>query len=324
MPELIWDAIGDRTYETGVDRGVLYLPDGTAIPWNGLTAVIEAFDKESSPVYYDGMKISELVSFGDFSGSMKALTYPEEFASIEGLGQARPGVFYGDQPSKAFGLCYRTQVGNDVDGEAAGHKVHILFNVVALPNDKSYVTTSTDPSPVEFEWSIKAVPEEVPGFRHTAHIILDTRYVDPWLLEELESILYGSSNADAALIPMQDLVTYVAEWYRIKIIDNGDGTWTAISQREGLIEFGLNDFFEIFGANAIYLNEYTFVISDTSDISDLQEINIVDNGDGTWTAYSSEETNIVVIDAIEQIVEIRNANIHIVDEDEYRISNTAD
>ncbi len=109
---MVWDRVGDRVYETGLDKGVLYLPDGSAVPWNGLTAIIEQFNKESSSVYYDGMKISDLVVLGEFAASMKAVTYPDEFVELEGLGSPRGGLFFGDQRPQTFGLCYRTQIGN--------------------------------------------------------------------------------------------------------------------------------------------------------------------------------------------------------------------
>ena len=136
MPILEWDKVGERYYETGIDRGVLYMPDGSAVPWNGLTSVIEHFDKSTSPVYYDGMKISDLVSLGDFSATMKAVTYPEEFVEIEGSAKLRNGLFVGDQPPQTFCLCYRTKIGNDVDGVDSGYKIHLIYNLTAIPSDK--------------------------------------------------------------------------------------------------------------------------------------------------------------------------------------------
>lgn len=322
MPELVWDAVGSRVYETGLDKGVLYLPNGTAVPWNGLTSVIEHFNKESSPVYYDGMKISDLLVLGDFSATMKAVTYPDEFSEIEGQTSDRRGLFYGDQPPQTFGLCYRTRVGNDLDGAAVDYKIHILYNLTALPNDKAYVTMSTDPSLVEFEWNITAVPEEVPGFRPTAHITLDSRDFDPWLLEELEAMFYGTTYADAALIPMQDLLVYINEWYRVKITDNGDGTWTAETLRDGFIHFGLDGYFDIVGVNAVYLDEDTFVISDTIDVSDIPQIKIFQFPDGSWNAVT-EHDNLINVD-VDGSFEILNATVEWLNAYTYRISDTVE
>lgn len=322
MPQIVWDKVGSRVYETGLDRGVLYLPDGSAVPWNGLTAVIEQFDKESSPVYFDGMKIQDLVVLGDFSASMKAVTYPDEFLELEGLASDRSGLFYNDQPPQTFALCYRTLVGNDLEGGEVGYKIHILYNVTAIPSDKTYATLSNEPSLVEFEWNITAVPEEVPGFRPTAHIIIDSRDFDPWLLEDLEAMLYGTTAADAVLLPMQDFISYINDWYRVKITDNGDGTWTAETLREGLINFGVDGYFDIVGVNAVYLDDDTFEISDTVDVSDVPQLRIADLENGTWSATTSHD-NIIVVDVSGEF-EILNANVVWLDSYTYLISDTTE
>jgi hypothetical protein len=321
MPVLVWDKVGDRVYETGLDRGVLYLPDGSAVPWNGLTSIIEQFSSESSPVYYDGMKVNELVVLGDFAASMKAVTYPDEFVELEGLAPVRRGIFYADQRPQTFGLCYRTQIGNDLEGEAAGYKIHIIYNVTAIPSEKSYASLTDDPSLVEFEWNITAVPEEVPGFRPTAHIVIDSRTTDPWLLEELEAVLYGNTAADAALIPMLDLVTFIGNWYRVQIVDHGDGTWSAISAREGYIDVNeIEQLFILSNVNAVYLDEDTYQISDTKDVWDIPQIDITDNANGTWTATTDQDNLIVMISDTE--FEIRNATADFLDADTYQISDT--
>lgn len=318
---IVWDQIGDRVYETGLDRGVLYLPDGSAVPWNGLTAIIEQFDKENIPVYFDGMKIQDLVILGNFSASMKAVTYPDEFVELEGLAPVKPGVFYGDQSPQTFGLCYRTQIGNDLEGDADGYKIHILYNVTAIPTEKTYATVTPDPSLVEFEWTITAVPEEVPGFRPTAHIIIDTRDVDPWLIQELEEMLYGTTFANAALIPMSEMVAYLNDWFRVKIIDNGDGTWTAVSERGDFIRhIEGSTYFEIVGVNAVYLDEETFVISDTINSSDVPQISVNDTGNGYWTATTDHDGLILITSP--GFFEIRNANVVYQNDDFWSITDT--
>jgi hypothetical protein len=319
MPVLVWDEVGERHYETGLDRGVLYLPDGSAVPWNGLTSVIEAFDKETAKVYYDGMKISDFISLGDFKADLKAVTYPDEFVEFDGFSEVKTGIFYADQRPKTFGLCYRTQIGNDLVGDVSGYKIHLIYNVVAVPKEKTYATLTADPSLVEFEWEISAIPEEVPGFAPTAHLIIDTTKVDPWLLEEIEEILYGNTLAIASLIPMQDLIELISNWFRVKIIDNGDGTWTAEAERDGFI-FVTGSYFEIIGVNAVYLDDVTFIISDTDSVRDVPQIKINDNKNGTWTATSDHSALIVEVDPGE--VEIRNANIDVINSTTYRISDT--
>lgn len=322
MPQITWDRVGDRVFETGLDKGVLYLPDGTTVPWNGLTQVIESFDKETQPVYFDGMKIQDAVVLGDFQATMSAVTYPDAFMAIEGYQSPRRGLFYGNQPPQTFGLCYRTKIGNDLEGDEAGYKIHLLYNVTAIPSDKTYATQSAEPTLTEFEWTLTATPEEVPGHRATAHIILDSRDFDPWLLEELEAMFYGTELTDAALIPMPQLVTYINEWYRVKIIDNGDGTWTAVTARDGFINFGLNDYFSIVGVNAIYLDDVTFQLSDTIDVTDVPELKIIDNGNGTWTAITGTDALIDV--EPDGSFEILNANAEFLSPDVYRLSDTED
>lgn len=321
MSVIVWDNVGDRVFETGLDRGVLYLPDGSAVPWNGLVSVIESSDKATSSVYYDGMKINDLVVLGDFAATMKAVTYPNEFLDLEGLVSTRPGVLLADQPPKLFGLSYRTQIGNDLDGDGVGYKIHILYNLMAIPSQKTYATVTTNPSLVEFEWKLTAIPEEFPGIRPTAHIILDSREVDPWLLEELEGMLYGIGS-DASLIPMPDLLTLMRDWFRVKIVDNGDGTWTATADRDGFINFtdGGLTVFELVGVNAVYLTDDTYQLSDTMDVSDVPQIKITYNPDGTWTASTDHDDLIVMTGPYS--FEIRNANVIFLTADTYKIEDT--
>jgi hypothetical protein len=322
MPSLTWDRVGQRVYQSGLEKGVLYLPDGSAVPWNGLTSVVENFDRETTPVYYDGMKISELISLGSFSAKMSAITYPKEFEILEGSTEFTRGLYLQDQPPTAFGLCYRTKVGNDLDGPDVGYRIHILYNVFAVPSDKTYASVGDDPSLVEFEWDITAIPEEIPGYRPTAHIIIDSRRFDPWLMEDLENILYGGSVNEAMLLPMPELLEFLSNWYRVEILDNGDGTWTAKSDRPGFIEFldeidtGL---FEIDDANAIFIDEHTYQISSVRDISSVPELELIDNGDGTWTANSDSDAVIVMID--ETTFEIRNVDPIFSSDDIYRITD---
>lgn len=266
MTVLEWDVLGDRRYETGVDRGVLYLPDGTAVPWNGLVSVSESSDREIQATYYDGMKIHDLVTVGSFSGTLRAITYPDELTLLEGFVELNAGVYAGDQRPQTFGLCYRTQIGAAGESDPVGYKLHLLYNVTAIPTDKSYETISDEAGPSEFEWNITAVPEEVAGIRPTAHFVINSLRVNPVLLAELEAILYGTSETEAELIPLTVLIGYLRNWDLIEIVVNGDGTWTAID-RGNYISMLDADTFLIEHANAEYLDEEetTYVISDGTD-----------------------------------------------------------
>lgn len=320
MPALVWDNPDDRLFESGLDRGVLYLPDGSAVPWNGLTSIVEKFDKDVTPIYYDGVKVHDLVTLGDFSATMKAVTYPEEFTELEGVSQAFPGMFISDQVPQMFGLSYRNKVGNGVSGEDLGYKIHVLYNVTAIPSDKAYATLSDQPSLVEFEWELTAVPEEIRGYRPTAHLILDSRVFDPLFLEDLEAILYGTDTSDPELLLMTDLMTFVESWYRVKIIDNGDGSWTAVAERDGFIFLLPDEVFKITGVNAVYLDEDTYEISTTSNLAEVPQIRISYNSDGSWTATTDQDN---LISVVGDEIQILDANATFIDEGTYIISDTA-
>lgn len=263
MTVLEWDKTGERVYESGLDRGVLYLPDGSAVPWNGLLEVNEKPEAEANSVYFDGMKINHLVNRGSFVGTMKAITYPDEFIEMEGLSAISLGMYFGEQPHKMFGLSWRTKIGTDL-GEDSGYKLHVLYNVSAMPNEKTYATITDDPNIANFQWDIVAIPEEVEGFKPTAHVIIDSRYIDPAQLEDIEAFLYGTEGTDASLVPISSFVNYLYFGYQWKIIDNGDGTWTAITPIEGLVaidpvdpdKWTLND------VNATYLTTDVYTIDD--------------------------------------------------------------
>lgn len=322
MTQLVWDKIGDRRFESGLDKGVLYLSDGRIVPWNGLTQVVEKKGTEISPTHYDGQKIQDRVVLGDFEATLKAITYPEEFVEVEGLAKVRRGVYLGDQAPKVFDLCYRTLIGDDQAGEQAGYKLHIVYNLTAVPADKTYATLSLDPSLVEFEWNLTAVPDDAVGFRPTAHIILDSRELDPWLLEDLELKLYGGPFSVPDLPPLPELVSFMDGWYRWKVTDNGDGTYTLLSGRPGMLIF-TGDSLEIFQALGIYVVDHgdgSFTVYDTYDVADLPTIDIINNGDGTWSATSNQD-NLITVDETGYF-EIFNANAVMIAVDTYALSDT--
>lgn len=206
MAKLVWDQIGDRVFEGGVDRGVLYPDKETGVPWNGLVAVVEKPKSNQNSVFYDGVKIAELITPGDFQGTIKALTYPDEFLELEGSGSLGNGLYGTEQPPRAFDLSYRTLIGNDVDGTEAGYKIHILYNVFAVPSDKERTTAEEEFSVVEFEWDIFAIPDDIDKFRPTAHFVIDSRQTPESVLIDLEDILYGDAQTEASMISVSDLV----------------------------------------------------------------------------------------------------------------------
>jgi hypothetical protein len=209
MTAIEWDKVGDRRYETGVDRGVLFPKDDPAVPWNGLTSVTEALGRDVKSYYLDGVKYLDRHVPGSYSAKLAAFTYPDELEELLGMREYVPGVFLHDQRAKLFHLSYRTLVGNDIDGTDHGYKVHIVYNVLAIPSDNAMnsLSDSTDVSP--FEWDLSGTPNLMFGVRPTAHISLDSRRIDPVMLENIELLLYGSADADPALPGFVDLLTLV-------------------------------------------------------------------------------------------------------------------
>ncbi|MET0787479.1 MAG: hypothetical protein ABWY25_12335 [Paenisporosarcina sp.] len=267
MTVLVWDQIGERFYETGISKGVFYGVDGLGTAWNGLTSVEERVSNDVQPIYFDGIKFNDIVTVGDFSAVLRAFTYPDKFLPYEGVLQDQSGFYITNQPQIRFGLSYQTRVGDDIVGLDRGYKIHILYNLTAIPMQKSYQTMSLDTVPFEFEWDLTAIPEEIENFRPTAHVILDSRHIDQWLLQDLEDILYGDEDSDAQLPPLKGLAAFIRKWDRLIIIDNGDGTWTAETPRPGVITMLDETTFEITADTAVYIDSdsYTITSSDKND-----------------------------------------------------------
>lgn len=202
MTQLTWQDLGDRKFEVGLDRGVLFLEDGSGIPWNGLVSVSEKTSITVKPLYFDGQKFNDNVVLGDYAATLSAFTYPDEFLEYEGILDAGNGISIYDQPLKRFGLSYRTKLGNDVDGIDAGYKIHVIYNLIAIPSAQDFNTISDDTSATLFTWDISAVPVDVAGYAPTAHFVLDTTLSPAGLISSAEGWLYGSSSVDSQLKPM--------------------------------------------------------------------------------------------------------------------------
>lgn len=203
MPEttgkIVWDKTGERFYETGVEKGVLYRFDNltnaytNGVAWNGLTAVNESpSGAESSPLYADNIKYLNLISAEEFGGTIEAYTYPDEFAECDGSAELAPGVIIGQQSRKIFGLSYVTKVGNDSDGQDHGYKIHLVYGCQASPSEKGYSTINDSPEAITFSWEFTTTPVNVTGFKPTSVITIDSRTTDAEKLKALEDILYGT------------------------------------------------------------------------------------------------------------------------------------
>lgn len=216
MTQLVWDEIGKRFYETGVDHGVLYIPDSQGayvdgVAWNGLYTVTESpSGAEPNAQYADNIKYLNLFSAEEFGATIEAYTYPDEFAQFDGLGTPTPGVVVGQQSRKSFGLSYRTKVGNDVDGDDYGYKLHLIYGCYASPSEKAYNTINDSPSAITFSWAVTTTPVAVANLKPTSILVIDSTKVDADTLADLEQILYGTSGVDPALPLPNTVITMFA------------------------------------------------------------------------------------------------------------------
>lgn len=203
MSRIAWDEDSKRLYETGVRQGVLYpkADNGTyprGVAWNGLTAVTESpSGAEATPLYADDIKYLNLRSAEEFGATIEAYTYPDEFAVCDGSAELSEGIYIGQQPRRAFGLCYRTVLGNDVKGEEYGYKLHLIYGAEAAPSEKGYATQNDSPEAITFSWEVTTTPVKVAGFKPTASLVIDSTKVNPEKLKDLEDILYGKDPTSA-------------------------------------------------------------------------------------------------------------------------------
>lgn len=217
MSKLVWDKTGERLYETGVKQGVLYPMDANGaypkgVAWNGLTNVTESpSGAEATALYADDIKYLNLMSNEEFGGTIEAYTYPDEFAECDGSASIATGVYIGQQARKTFGFCYRTTIGNDVESNAHGYKLHLVYGALASPSEKAYATINDSPEAITFSWEFSTTPVNVTGFKPTACLTIDSTKVDAEKLAALEKILYGDDADEAAVarLPLPDEVAQV-------------------------------------------------------------------------------------------------------------------
>lgn len=211
MAKLVWDQIGERFYETGVDHGVLYPQDNlgaytNGVAWNGLTSVSESpSGAEPTDLYADNIKYLSIRSAETFGATVEAYTYPDEFAVLDGSAELAEGVIIGQQPRKAFGLCYRTRKGNDIQFENYGYKLHLIYGCSVSPSEKSYQTINDSPEAITFSWEMTTIPVNVTGFKPTATVILDSNVLGTAKMTAIEDVLYGTSETEPRL-PLPDEV----------------------------------------------------------------------------------------------------------------------
>lgn len=206
MARLVWDEVGSRFFETGVKNGVLYVQNdeggyNNGVVWNGLTAVTESpSGAEETPLYADDIKYVVFYSNEEFGATIEAYTYPEEFEQCDGSAELIEGVKVGQQSRRSFALVYRTALGNDIQGQDAGYKLHIIYGAKAAPSEKAYATVNDSPEAVTFSWEVSTVPVNVTGLKPTSTVVIDSTKCDPEVLAEIENVLFGSESQEARLL----------------------------------------------------------------------------------------------------------------------------
>lgn len=206
MAKLVWDQVGSRFFETGVKNGVLFVQNdeggyNNGVVWNGLTAVTESpSGAEETPLYADDIKYVVFYSNEEFGATVEAYTYPEEFEQCDGSASLGKGVTVGQQARRSFGLVYKTAVGNDIQGQDLGYKIHIIYGCKAAPSEKAFSTVNDSPEAVTFSWEISTVPVNVEGLKPTATVVIDSTKCDKEHLEAIEAKLFGTEEEESTLL----------------------------------------------------------------------------------------------------------------------------
>lgn len=200
MTTLVWGLQEDKAYEAGIDRGVLFLSGSPGVVWNGLTSISYTEETKQEPIYYSGRKIHDVVNLGELTGVLKAYSAPDSFRSCCGQSSMQPGVYARDQRIVRFGFSYRSMINNE------DYRLHILYNLTAIPGERSYTTVSDSATPVEFSWEIKSTPIELAGHRPASAIAIDSRTASPAALHVIEETLYGTDISEPFLMSLDDVL----------------------------------------------------------------------------------------------------------------------
>lgn len=268
IPYFDGDVVNDGLYtyewsgELNLSTSIKRLRPDTAVPWDGLTSMDESGSDSAVSYYIDGRPFLFVPKPKEFQATLKAMTYPDAFAEIMGLVEAADGMYLDSQTSDSFDLSYRTLVGNGTQGDAHGYKIHLIYNATVSPQGNSYQTLGGSINPVEFAWDIQAVPVKVPGYRATAHVVIDTRHMDQFKLSQIESIIYGDEVNVARMPDPQVILDLLTYGEAIIINDLGNGEWEAVGSYHNIYLIG-DGIFEIDNVNAVDHGDGTYTISST-------------------------------------------------------------
>lgn len=241
MAKLIWDEVAQRSYESGIEHGVLYRDNQPGVVWNGLVSINEKFSGEGATRYYfDGVQYLLMPNPTEFSLGIKAFQYPQEFNECDGSSVVSQGVFVNQQPNKSFGLSYITILGNDIDNLNHGYKIHLIYNALVQPSDKTYATVQTDADIMTFSWDVITTPILVSGYKPTAHLIFDSNKADAYTLNLLENILYGNVNAPRLPLP-DEILSMPWDQRFIIVVPTPDVQYLPANAKDGDLVFAISD-----------------------------------------------------------------------------------
>lgn len=260
MARLIWSAVGERFYEAGVDRGVLYV-DEVGFPWSGLVSVDEnPTGGDANPYYLDGVKYLNLSKREEYQATLSALFSPPEFDACDGVGTVHPGFFAGQQRRKSFGLCYRSKIGNDVNGVDHGYKIHIVYNALAAPTQRRNSTMSSSVQPAALSWKITTKSVLVPGMMRSSHLVIDTREASPYVVSLLEDILYGDDLNAPRLPDPVEIASLFVEGSSFTVTDLGFGIYE-IEGSDLTVQMISPDIYQITADTVVAIDEDSYEIS---------------------------------------------------------------
>lgn len=267
---LQWDDPSKRFFAQGLDRGVLYIPGLDPLPWNGLMSFDEGSSSAASSLLYrDGVIYLADVEPSDFAGDLKAMWYPDEFGVCLGMPEVTDGMFVDNQKPKRFGFSYRTLVGNGSSGNVFGYQIHLVYNCMASVASRARATLGPDNKPVEFDFNIVCTPVKLPGYRPTAHYVIDTRNMSSSKVAELEAILYGDDETPGSL-PQPSVIFDLLNYGDAIIVRvHGDGTYTVEGSNMNVFSTGPHSFM-------------------------MKNINGTDNGDGTYVISDGGNTDVII------------------------------
>jgi hypothetical protein len=261
MPKLTWDDIGKRFYETGIDRGVLYVGTQPGVAWSGLVSIAETTSGgESKPFYYDGFKYINTSANEEFGAVIEAYTYPEEFGPCDGTAAPLNGFYITHQRRRSFGLSYRTRVGNDVSGPDFGYKIHMIYNALAEPSAKSNTTIGDTVDPENFSWTVTTRAPAIENYSRTAHFMIDTRTAPPEAVVIVEDILYGNDEVGGRLPTVEELFEIFTDNAIIIVTDNGDGSFS-ITGPDLLVSFIDATSWQVDSPTVTYSDAVTYTVS---------------------------------------------------------------